>query len=145
MGKKKVVQKKEEIKDIDQKKVSSSNIKKIKNIDTLRIYVNATYNNIIISAADKNGSVLYWASAGSLGFSGPKKSTPFAASKVASAIIEKIKSINFNNMEIYVKGIGAGRDAAVRALVNENYNIVLLKDVTPIPHNGPRPPKVRRV
>lgn len=142
MGKKKVVQKKEEGSAV--KKVITP-IKKTKNIDTLCIYINATYNNIIITATDKSGKVLCWASAGSLGFSGPKKATPFAASKVVSAIIEKIKTINFKDMEIYVKGVGAGRDSAIRALANENYNIVLLKDVTPIPHNGPRPPKVRRV
>jgi small subunit ribosomal protein S11 len=147
MGQKKVVEKKaEETKEIETKSVAKSALaKKYKNVENVRIYINSTYNNTIITVTDLNGNVLTWASAGSLGFSGPKKATPFAASKVASVIAEKIKPLEIKNMEIYVKGIGAGRDSAIRSLAEAGFNIVLLKDVTPIPHNGPRPPKVRRV
>jgi small subunit ribosomal protein S11 len=147
MGQKKVVEKKaEETKEIESKSVAKSAlVKKYKNVENVRIYINSTYNNTIITVTDLNGNVLTWASAGSLGFSGPKKATPFAASKVASVIAEKIKPLEIKNMEIYVKGIGAGRDSAIRSLAEAGFNIVLLKDVTPIPHNGPRPPKVRRV
>jgi len=147
MGQKKVVEKKaEETKKIESKSVAKSALaKKYKNVENVRIYINSTYNNTIITVTDLNGNVLTWASAGSLGFSGPKKATPFAASKVASVIAEKIKPLEIKNMEIYVKGIGAGRDSAIRSLAEAGFNIVLLKDVTPIPHNGPRPPKVRRV
>jgi small subunit ribosomal protein S11 len=147
MGQKKVVEKKaEETKEIETKSVAKSALaKKYKNVENVRIYINSTYNNTIITVTDLNGNVLTWASAGSLGFSGPKKATPFDASKVASVIAEKIKPLEIKNMEIYVKGIGAGRDSAIRSLAEAGFNIVLLKDVTPIPHNGPRPPKVRRV
>jgi small subunit ribosomal protein S11 len=147
MGQKKVVEKKaEETKEIESKSVAKSALaKKYKNVENVRIYINSTYNNTIITVTDLNGNVLTWASAGSLGFSGPKKATPFAASKVASVIAEKIKPLEIKNMEIYVKGIGAGRDSAIRSLAEAGFNIVLLKDVTPIPYNGPRPPKVRRV
>jgi small subunit ribosomal protein S11 len=147
MGQKKVVEKKaEETKEIETKSVAKSALaKKYKNVENVRIYINSTYNNTIITVTDLNGNVLTWASAGSLGFSGPKKATPFAASKVASVIAEKIKPLEIKNMEIYVKGVGAGRDSAIRSLAEAGFNVVLLKDVTPIPHNGPRPPKVRRV
>jgi small subunit ribosomal protein S11 len=147
MGQKKIVEKKsEETKEIESKSVAKSALaKKYKNVENVRIYINSTYNNTIITVTDLNGNVLTWASAGSLGFSGPKKATPFAASKVASVIAEKIKPLEIKNMEIYVKGVGAGRDSAIRSLAEAGFNVVLLKDVTPVPHNGPRPPKVRRV
>ncbi|HXF43930.1 MAG TPA: 30S ribosomal protein S11 [Candidatus Paceibacterota bacterium] len=110
-----------------------------------RIYIQASYNNTFITVTDKEGKVIAWLSAGSLGFSGPKKSTPFAASKVAEAIIEKIKKSGPNTVEIFVKGVGSGRDAALRSFAAGGLDIVSVKDVTPIPHNGPRPRKARRV
>ena len=110
-----------------------------------RIYINASYNNTVITVANEGGDVLAWATAGSLGFAGPKKATPFASSKVVAAITEKLKNRVPNEIEIVVKGIGGGRDSAVRSLINQGFNIVSIKDVTPIPHNGPRPRKVRRV
>jgi small subunit ribosomal protein S11 len=119
--------------------------KKSKRIDKGRIYVNASYNNTVISVTDGNGNVIAWASAGSLGFSGPKKATPFVASKIVAVIAEKIKGVGLTDVEIIVKGIGSGRDSAVRSLVNQGFNVLSLRDVTPIPHNGPRPRKVRRV
>ena len=110
-----------------------------------KAYVQASYNNTIIAITDEKGGVLAWSSAGSLGFKGPKKATPYAASKVAGAVMEKIKKTGLNEIEVFVKGIGSGRESAVRSLANQGLNIISIKDITPIPHNGPRPKKVRRV
>lgn len=119
--------------------------KKSKVLEKGRVYINASYNNTIITVADGAGNVLAWASAGSLGFAGPKKATPFASSKVVAAISEKLKSNVPNEVEIIIKGIGGGRDSAVRSLINQGFNVISIKDVTAIPHNGPRARKVRRV
>ncbi len=152
MGKKKIIKKTEEelLKETD--KVESASKKAVsekqagsKKMETGRVYINATYNNTLITASDKDGNVISWASAGSLGFSGPKKATPFAASKVIAVVSEKLKKVGVSNLDVIVKGVGAGRDSAVRSLANQGFNILSIKDVTPIPHNGPRPPKVRRV
>jgi small subunit ribosomal protein S11 len=146
MGKKKVIIKKEDSSNIKTENlVVKKSSKKVKKVDLAKVYINATYNNTIITVTDKNGNVLAWSSAGSTGFSGPKKATPFAASKVVSVIAEKIKPFEIKNLEIYVKGVGSGRDSAIRSLASAGFDIILLKDVTPIPHNGPRPPKPRRV
>ena len=99
----------------------------------------------MITLTDLSGNVLAWASAGALGFKGPKKATPFAASKVVSAILEKTRDLNIKEASIFVKGVGSGRESAVRALANHGIEISLIKDVTPIPHNGCRPKKPRRV
>jgi len=98
-----------------------------------------------VSLTDLKGGLVAWSSAGSLGFRGPKKATAFAASKVVATLMEKVKRVGLKTVEIYVKGIGGGRETAIRSLVNQGLDIVLIKDITPIPHNGPRPPKVRRV
>lgn len=152
MGKKKIIQKTEaeileekEKLDTAMTKAASKSRKESKKIEVGRAYINATYNNTTLTITDKAGNVLAWSSAGSLGFSGPKKATPFAASKVVAAIVEKLKKSKPDNLEIIVKGVGSGRDSAVRSLANQGFNILLIKDVTPIPHNGPRPKKVRRV
>jgi len=152
MGKKKVVeQSKEELLKEGSNAVSaagrvvSAPAIKSRKVEQGRIYINASYNNTIITVTDLEGNVLTWASAGSLGFSGPKKATPFASSNVIAAISEKLKSIGFHTAEVIVKGIGGGRDSAIRSLINRGFNIVSIKDETPVPHNGPRPPKVRRV
>jgi len=110
-----------------------------------RVYIRSSYNNTLISVTDSKGNLLAWSSAGALGFSGPKKSTPFAASKVVSVITEKIKKTGPKNIDIFVNGIGGGRNSAVRSLANQGFNILSIKDITPIPHNGPRPKKTRRV
>jgi small subunit ribosomal protein S11 len=119
--------------------------KKTKKIEEGRVYINASYNNTVVTVTDTKGNVIAWASSGSLGFSGPKKATPFASSKVVAAITEKLASNGPNTIEIIVKGIGGGRDSAIRSLINHGFNVVSIKDATPIPHNGPRPPKIRRV
>jgi small subunit ribosomal protein S11 len=119
--------------------------KKIRNLEKARAYINATYNNTVISVTDTKGNVLAWATAGSLGFSGPKKATPFAASKIIAVISEKLKAMGVTELEIFVRGIGGGRDSAIRSLANQGFQLTSLHDVTPMPHNGPRPVKTRRV
>ncbi|MBI4993339.1 30S ribosomal protein S11 [Candidatus Wolfebacteria bacterium] len=114
-------------------------------VDTGVVYVNFSYNNTILTATNKKGDVVGWITAGSLGFSGPKKATPFAASKMVGAISDKLKKLGFVNIEVVLKGVGSARDSALKSLAAQGFNIVSIKDVTPIPHNGPRPPKVRRV
>lgn len=110
-----------------------------------RIYIQVSYNNTLITVADDRGNVIAWSSAGSLGFRGPKKATPFAAARVVETVLEKLKRISLEEVEIYVRGVGGGRESAIRAFAARGLNIVLIKDVTPIPHNGPRRSKVRRV
>jgi len=151
MGKKKVAEQKPE--EILKEKTEVSEIKtttlpvskKSKMVERGRIYINASYNNTVITVTDESGNVLAWASAGSLGFSGPKKATPFASSKVVAVISEKLKIGGPQNVDVIVKGIGGGRDSAIRSLINQGFNILSIKDATPVPHNGPRPPKIRRV
>lgn len=126
-------------------KAASSAKRKSKHVQEGKVYVNATYNNTVVTVTDTTGNVLAWASAGSLGFSGPKKATPFASSKVIAAITEKIQASGPKDISVIVKGIGSGRDSAIRSLINNGFNILSIKDATPVPHNGPRPPKVRRV
>ncbi len=116
-----------------------------KTITEGKVFINASFNNTVVTVTDAKGNVVAWATAGSLGFSGPKKATPFASSKVISAISEKIKNTGPKDIEVIVKGVGSGRDSALRSLVNQGFNIISIKDKTPIPHNGPRPPKVRRI
>ena len=113
--------------------------------DKGKVYVQASYNNTIMTVTDEKGNVVAWMSAGSLGFKGPKKATPFAASKVAEAIAEKLQKTGPFDVDVYIKGVGSGRDQAIRALAGRGFNIRALKDVTPIPHNGPKPKKPRRV
>lgn len=108
-------------------------------------YIQATYNNTLMSITDDRGNVMGWASAGSIGFSGTKKATPFAAARVAEALVEKVRKSGLQEVSVMVKGVGSGRDSAVRALANQGLTIIAIKDITPLPHNGPRPKKVRRV
>lgn len=148
MGKKKVVDKKSETEKAGKEgvvKAVSISKKEKKRIDSGRIYIKASYNNTVITATDINGNVLAWATSGSLGFSGPKKATPFAASKVVSVIAEKIAKAGPIDVDVIVSGVGAGRDSAIRSLINAGFNILSIRDVTSIPHNGPKPVKVRRI
>jgi small subunit ribosomal protein S11 len=124
---------------------ASAASRKAKRVQEGKVYVNATYNNTVVTVTDTSGNVLAWASAGSLGFSGPKKATPFASSKVIAAITEKIQASGPKDISVIVKGIGSGRDSAIRSLINNGFNILSIKDATPVPHNGPRPAKIRRV
>jgi len=110
-----------------------------------RVYISSSYNNTIITLTDTKGNVLAWTSAGRIGFKGTKKATPFAASKVAEAIAQATKKLGIEKISIFIKGIGSGRESAVRSIVARGFDIVSIADVTPIPHNGCRPPKPRRV
>lgn len=116
-----------------------------RSIDKGRAYIAASYNNTVVSVTDTGGNVLAWATAGSLGFNGPKKATPFASSKIIAVIAEKLKAFGVTELEVFVKGIGGGRDSAIRSLANQGFQISALHDVTPLPHNGPKPKKTRRV
>ena len=109
------------------------------------MYIQASYNNTLISLTDDNGNLLAQASAGSLGFKGPRKATPYAANRIVETLGEKMKKVGLRDVTVFVKGIGSGREAAVRALVGQGLNITSIKDITPIPHNGPKSPKPRRV
>jgi len=110
-----------------------------------RVYVSSSYNNTIVTLTDARGQVLVSKSAGAVGFKGTKKATSFAASRVAEAISAVCKKIGVEKIEVFIKGIGAGRESALRTLVNQGLNVTAIKDVTPIPHNGVTPRKVRRV
>lgn len=116
-----------------------------KKIDRGRAYIKATYNNTIISLTDERGDVIAWSTAGALGFTGPKKATPFAASKIVAAITEKVEKSGPRELAILVNGFGGGRDSAIRSFINQGFNVVSITDVTPIPHNGVRSPKPRRI
>jgi len=108
-------------------------------------HILATWNNTTISFTNEKGDVIAQTSAGAIGFSGTKKSTPFAASRVAEAAAEKAKRAGISRVSVMVKGVGAGRESAIRSLASHGLELVAIRDKTPIPHNGPRPPKPRRV
>jgi small subunit ribosomal protein S11 len=144
MGKKKVIQKSGDG-NVEEKTKVAGGSGASKRIENGNVYINASYNNTVITVTDSFGNVVAWSSAGTLGFSGPKKATPFASSKVVAALAEKMKKTGPFSLNIIVKGVGSGRDSAIRTFAAQGFNILTVKDATPIPHNGPRPPKVRRV
>lgn len=116
-----------------------------KNIERGAAHIQSTFNNTIVTITDVNGNALSWASAGGLGFRGSRKSTPFAAQMAAETATKAAMEHGLKSVEVYVKGPGSGREAAIRALQTTGLEISMIKDVTPIPHNGCRPPKRRRV
>ncbi|MBR3965997.1 MAG: 30S ribosomal protein S11 [Clostridia bacterium] len=116
-----------------------------KNIEKGAAHIQSTFNNTIITITDTQGNAVSWASAGELGFKGSRKSTPFAAQSAAETAAKAAMEHGMKTVEVYVKGPGAGRESAIRALEAVGLSITLIKDVTPIPHNGCRPPKRRRV
>ncbi|MDD6770016.1 MAG: 30S ribosomal protein S11 [Inconstantimicrobium porci] len=116
-----------------------------KNIEHGAAHIKSTFNNSIVTLTDVSGNALSWSSAGSLGYKGSRKSTPFAAQMAAEAAAKDAMEHGLKSVEVYVKGPGAGREAAIRSLQAAGLEVTLIKDVTPIPHNGCRPPKRRRV
>lgn len=108
-------------------------------------HIQSTFNNTIITITDLSGNVIAWSSAGARGFKGSRKSTPFAAQLAAEDVVRKAKEHGVKRVRVYIKGPGSGREAALRSLQAAGFNIILIRDVTPIPHNGCRPPKRRRV
>lgn len=119
--------------------------KEKKNISSGVVHIQSTFNNTIITITDNAGNVISWSSSGIMGFKGSRKSTPFAAQMTAEDAAKKAIEHGLRNVEVYVKGPGAGRESALRSLQAAGFNVTLIKDVTPIPHNGCRPPKRRRV
>jgi small subunit ribosomal protein S11 len=119
--------------------------KEKKNIPTGVVHIQSTFNNTIVSITDPAGNVVAWSSSGSQGFKGSRKSTPFAAQMAAQDAVRKAMEHGMKNVEVYVKGPGSGRESALRSLQAAGFNVLMIKDVTPIPHNGCRPPKRRRV
>lgn len=116
-----------------------------KNIPSGLVYVNATFNNTMITITDNSGNVVSWGTSGQSGFKGSRKSTPFAAQKAAETAAKKAQEHGMNTVGILVKGPGSGRESAMRAINNVGLNVSFIRDITPIPHNGCRPPKRRRV
>jgi small subunit ribosomal protein S11 len=116
-----------------------------KNITSGVAHVNATFNNTMITITDAQGNAISWSSAGGMGFKGSRKSTPYAAQVAAESAAQKAMEHGMKTLEVYVKGPGAGRESALRALQAAGFNITAIRDVTPVPHNGCRPPKRRRV
>jgi len=119
--------------------------KKKKFVTTGQAHIQATYNNTIVTLTDQHGNVLAWSSAGKCGFKGPKKATPYAAGIIVRDVVERTKSMGLKSVDVFVRGVGMGREAAVRALAGAGLQILIIKDLTPTPHNGPRPRKPRRV
>ena len=146
MAEKKIV-KESETSTLTQEKIKPKVIKKKirKNITTGIAYVNDTFNNTIISIADDHGNVVAWSSAGSKGFKGSRKSTPYAAQVAADDAASKAQEYGLKVLNVQVKGPGSGRETALRALQARGFKILSIKDKTPMPHNGARPPKKRRV
>ena len=130
---------------MDKKTASKKKKKIIQALSTGRAYVQATFNNTIVSITDQTGNVLGWASAGMVGFKGPKKATPYAAGQVVKKALDSVKDYEIREVNVFIKGIGGGREGAVRAFHANNIQVLSIKDLTPIPHNGCRPPKRRRV
>lgn len=119
--------------------------KSVKEVSHGNAYIQASYNNTIVTITDSNGNALGWSSAGKVGFKGPKKATPYAASVVVKDLLDRIKQYGLKDVHAFIKGIGGGREGAVRALHINGLNVLSVNDVTPIPHNGCRPPGRRRV
>lgn len=128
-------------------KVIKKTVKKKSKIAILsgNIYIQSSFNNTIITITDENGNVISWATAGSIGFKGAKKSTPYAAQLAAISAIEKAKARGLRKANVFISGVGSGRESAVRALISAEIEISLIKDTTPDAHNGCRPKKLRRV
>lgn len=127
------------------KRTRTKKRKEKKNILNGVVHIQSTFNNTIVTITDPTGNVVAWSSSGVQGFKGSRKSTPFAAQMAAEDAAKKAMDHGMKNVEVYVKGPGAGRESALRSLQASGFNVVMIKDVTPIPHNGCRPPKRRRV
>ncbi len=125
--------------------IGSKKQKAEKKITAGRVYVTATFNNTLVTLTDASGNTLAWGTSGASGFKGARKATPFAAISAMETVATKGKEMGMTSCEVYIKGPGSGRDATIKALRSAGINITMIADVTPIPHNGPRPKKRRRV
>ena len=116
-----------------------------KTVSKVRMYITSTFNNTLVTVTDHEGNVICSGSSGSVGFQGARRATPYAATKIVTQLLESMKPFQTNELEVYLKGAGMGREAALRALKNSGIKLSLIADITPIPHNGVRPKKKRRV
>lgn len=140
MGKTRIVKK-----GSDDKAKSAKPASAKKRVDSGRLYVQSTYNNTKVVLADDKGNTIAWSSSGSIGFKGAKKGTPFAAAKIGETLGAKAALVGMKEVDVIIKGVGSGRESAVRGFVSKGIVVNNIKDVTPVPHNGPRPKKPRRV
>jgi small subunit ribosomal protein S11 len=143
MGKKRIIKKSGISVDSERRSRSLSRLPK-KKVTAGVLHVQSTYNNTKMLLSDVKGGVLVWSSSGAIGFKGAKKGTPFAGSKVAELIAEKAEAMGVKDVDIIVKGVGGGRESAIRTFVSKGFSVGSIKDATPVPHNGPRPKKPRR-
>lgn len=143
MGKKRIVKNKEGEAETGSKVQAGTSSKK--KIESGILFVESTFNNTKLLLADSKGNALAWSSSGSLGFRGAKKGTPFAAAKVGETLAEKAQGLGLKEVRAVVRGVGSGRESSIRGFIGKGITLLGVKDVTPVPHNGPRPPKPRRV
>lgn len=143
MAKKSIVKKEEGKTEASEVKVAKTAGKK--KVLSGILYVESTFNNTKVSLTDDNGNVLMWSSSGSLGFKGAKKGTPFAAAKIGELLGQKAFELGLKEIRVIIKGVGSGRESAVRGFVTKGFTINSIKDTTPVPHNGPKPKKPRRI
>lgn len=128
------------------RQIKAKTVKKVeKKVTSGRVYVTATFNNTLVTLTDASGNTLAWCSSGAAGFKGARRATPFAAISAMEKLAQNAKGFGVSSVEVYIKGPGSGRDATIKALRGAGINITMIADVTPIPHNGPRPKKRRRV
>lgn len=148
MGKKKIITTEEETQKVEGAEVAVATpvakAPKGKRFDTGILCVESTYNNTKLVVTDPKGGTLAWASSGNLGFKGAKKGTPFAAAKVGETLADKAAVFGIKDVKVVVKGVGSGRESAIRGFISKGINIISIQDMTPVPHNGPKPPKPRR-
>ena len=143
MGKKRIVAKGETEAGAGAARAGGASKKRV--LDRAILHVESTYNNTRLALADEKGNVVAFSSSGALGFQGAKKGTPFAAAKVGEAIAAKAQAMGVREVTVIVKGVGSGRESSIRGFVNKGFSLLGIKDATPVPHNGPRPPRARRV
>ena len=144
MGKKRIIRKSGGTVDQGMKSRSLARVAK-RNLASGTLHIHATYNNTMVLLSDKEGNTVAWSSSGSLGFSGAKKGTPFAAAKVGELVGEKAVMIGLKDVDVVIRGVGAGRESALRGFAGKGIEVTRIADDTPVPHNGPRPPKPRRI
>lgn len=128
------------------RQIKTKSVKKVeKKVTSGRVYVTATFNNTLVTLTDTSGNTLAWGTSGTAGFKGARRATPYAAISAMEKLTQTAKGLGMSSVEVYIKGPGSGRDATIKALRGAGINITMIADVTPIPHNGPRPKKRRRV
>ena len=145
MGKKRIVKTESESTKDGAEKAAAPVASSKKRVDAGILYIQSTYNNTKVLVTDKKGNALCWSSSGTIGFRGAKKGTPFAAAKVGEILADKSALLGIKEVSAVVNGVGSGRESAIRGFISKGINITAIKDVTPVPFNGPKPPKPRRV